>query len=90
MVELEGKSGVRHTFSKAETSSAPKGVSEGDNLVVESVTDIVNSMATIMEVLALFVKALDVGAREVSLEAPSFDEQAKEIAAEYGIRLRKK
>jgi hypothetical protein len=89
MVELEGKSGVRHTFSEANVSAAFGSPEDGD-LIVRSVADVLDSVATITEVLALYAKALDVGAREVSLEAPSFDEKAEKIAAEYGVRLRKK
>ena len=89
MVELKGRSGVRHRFSEAKTS-ASDGDGESKELIVESVADILDSVATLTEVLALYAKALDVGAREFSLEAPSFDEQAKQVAAEYRVRLREK
>lgn len=89
MVELKGKSGIRHRFSDAQTSSASEGPTEDSDVVVESVADVIESVATVTEVLTLYAKSLDVGAREASLEAPSFDEKAKEIAAEYGIHLKK-
>lgn len=90
MVELEGRSGVRHTFSEAKTSFQSVENDEDGDLVIESVADVLESVATVYEVLALYAKALDVGAKEVALEAPSFDEKAMEIAAEYGVHLRER
>lgn len=90
MAELEGRSGVRHRFSEVETSSVPEGLREDTDLIVESVADILDSVATVTEVLALYAKAYDVGAEEVTLEAPSFDAEAQRLAAEYGVLLRKK
>lgn len=88
MVELKGRSGVRHAFSEAKTSKASGESKEHQELIVESVGDVLDSVATITEVLSLYAKALDVGAKKVSLAAPSFDRKAKEVAAEYGVLLR--
>lgn len=87
---MEGRSGVLHRFAEAETSSVRDGFPEDDDLIIESVADVLNSIATVTDVLALYAKAYDVGAREVSLEAPSFDAEARKLAAGYGIQLRKK
>ena len=86
MVELQGKSGVRHSFARVD-ASPPEGVSESGELMVESVADVLESIATVTDVVALYAKAYDVRAREVSLEAPSFDKEAEKLAAGYGIRL---
>ena len=90
MIELKGRSGIRHRFSQAGTSHVPDGPSESRDLIVESVAELVESVATVTDVLVLYAKALDVGAKEVSLEAPSFDEGARKLAMEYGIRLKKR
>ena len=87
MVKLEGRSGVLHSFAEAETSPSSHELSEHNDLIIESVADVLDSVATVTEVLALYAKAQDVGAGEITLEAPSIDDGAKKLAAEDRIQL---
>jgi hypothetical protein len=51
------------------------------------VVDVCSSEANEMDVMRLWIKALDVGAESAALVAPSYSPLAVELAEEYGIRL---
>jgi hypothetical protein len=51
------------------------------------VVDVCSSEANEMDVMRLWIKALDVGAESVELIAPSHSPLAVELAEEYGIKL---
>ena len=50
--------------------------------------DVCSSEASETDVMRLWIKALDVGAKPVELIAPSHSPLAVEQAEEYGIKLR--
>jgi hypothetical protein len=77
METLRGSSGVLHTFT--EVSKGPMGTK-----VMESC----NAEACETDVMRLWIKALDVGARAAELVAPSYTPMALELAKEYKIKLR--
>ena len=51
------------------------------------VVDVCSSEASEMDVMRLWIKALDVGAEYVKLVAPSYSPMAAELAEEYGVKL---
>ena len=77
METLRGSSGVLHTFT--EVSRGPRGT---------KVVDRCGAEACETDVMKLWIKALDVGARSAELVAPSYTPMALELAMEYKIKLR--
>ncbi len=80
MVGFKGKSGVVHKFTDVLRSKAK----------VQKVVDVYNSKATELEILKAFTKALDVGAREVEIVAPSYTKSAERLAKQYKMKLKRK
>ena len=52
------------------------------------VVDVCSSEASEIDVMRLWIKALDVGAESVELVAPSHSPLAVKLAEEYGVKLR--
>lgn len=51
------------------------------------VVDVCSTEASDMDIMRLWIKALDVGAESVEFVAPSYSPLAVELAKEYGIKL---
>jgi Lrp/AsnC family transcriptional regulator for asnA, asnC and gidA len=79
-VGFKGKSGVMHKFTDATRRRAK----------VQKVIDVYNSKATEVEILKAFAKAIDVGAREVEIVAPSYTKNAQRLARQYKMKLKTK
>ncbi len=77
METLQGDSGVLHTFARV--SRGPGGT---------RVVDSCGAGACDVDVIKLRMKALDVGAVSAEIIAPSYTPMARELAKEYGIRLK--
>lgn len=77
MEALRGASGVLHQFTKIERGA-------GGTKVVE----VCDAEACEWDVMRLYAKVFDVGASSAELVAPSYTPRAKELAGEYGIKLR--
>ena len=77
MVALRGASGILHQFTRA--SRTPRRI---------EVADVCRAEASEMDVMRLYIKALDVAASSAELVAPSYTPTALKLAGEYGIKLR--
>ncbi len=80
MVGFKGKSGVVHKFTDVMRNKAKE----------RKVVDVYETKATELEILKAFAKALDVGARDVEIIAPSYTKSAERLAKEYKMRLKRK
>ena len=76
MKTLRGSSGVLHDFTR---------VSRGKGGL--KVVDVCSSEASETDVMRLWIKALDVGAKSTELVAPSYSPLAVELAEGYGVKL---
>ena len=77
MKALRGKSGVLHTFDRLDVVAG-----------VESVVDDHEDEADEFDVITLYAKMIDVGARSAELVAPSFSSKARELVSLYGLKLK--
>lgn len=80
MVGFRGKSGVVHKFTDVHREKSK----------VQKVVDVYTSKVTELEILKAFAKALDVGAREVEIVAPSYTRTAESLAKQYKMKLKTK
>lgn len=80
MVGFKGKSGVVHKFADVQREKSK----------VQRVLEVYTSRVTEVEILKAFAKALDVGAREIEIIAPSYTKTAESLAKQYKMRLKTK
>jgi len=74
---LRGQSGILHVFSEVVRNPG-----------VQKVVEAFGREVTEVEIVGLYAKMIDVGVGQAEVVAPSWTNRARDLAEEYGIRLR--